>query len=212
MGAKTALLIYANQPVPVALAAQPALDRAATLALAQRLFPGDKLVALGDATLGDTFPPEGQLHIGCLGGVHVVCAQEVMLDHPSALPQRYIDAAQGKTLYLHAMHSVVDWFAYAIWQDGKLVRALSLSPDSGMLEDIGPRQAFELPYWEGQHPVAEPGEGEDYPFSFHPLALAEAALDAFAGFQLEGPASPQINPFDLPLAAYRRAKPFWKFW
>ena len=30
------------------------------------------------------------------------------------------------------MHSVVDWFAYARWVNGTLVRSLSLSPDSGV--------------------------------------------------------------------------------
>jgi hypothetical protein len=35
------------------------------------------------------------------------------------------------------MHSVVDWFAYAVWIDGQLRRSLSLSPDSGIMEIVG---------------------------------------------------------------------------
>jgi len=39
--------------------------------------------------------------------------------------------------------------AFAQWVNGKLVRSLSLSPDSGILEDIGPRFPFEEPFWSG---------------------------------------------------------------
>jgi hypothetical protein len=44
------------------------------------------------------------------------------------------------------MHSVVDWFAYAQWINGKFVRSPSLSPDNGILEDIGQRLPFEEPF------------------------------------------------------------------
>jgi hypothetical protein len=54
------------------------------------------------------------------------------------------------------MHSVVDWFAFAVWQDGRLKRSLSLSPDSGVLEDIGAKLPFEEPYWSGKHPAVNP--------------------------------------------------------
>ncbi|WP_439145646.1 DUF6928 family protein [Streptomyces canus] len=33
------------------------------------------------------------------------------------------------------MHSVVGWFAFAAWGDGRLLRSLSLSPDSGIIEN-----------------------------------------------------------------------------
>jgi hypothetical protein len=52
----------------------------------------------------------------------------------------------GGTVYLRAMHSVVDWFAYAQSINGKFARSLSLSPDSGVLEDIGQRLPFEEPF------------------------------------------------------------------
>jgi hypothetical protein len=56
------------------------------------------------------------------------------------------------------MHSVVDWFAYAIWANGKLLRSLSLSPVSGILENIGQRLPFEEPYWSGEHPAVDTEE------------------------------------------------------
>ena len=51
--------------------------------------------------------------------------------------RRFLEGAGAKTVYLHAMHSVVDWFAFAVWHGQKVRRSLSLSPDSGVMEDIG---------------------------------------------------------------------------
>jgi hypothetical protein len=34
------------------------------------------------------------------------------------------DAASGRRVILHAMQSVTDQFAYAIWEDGTMVRSL----------------------------------------------------------------------------------------
>jgi hypothetical protein len=86
------------------------------------------------------------------------------------------------------MHSVVDWFAYAIWAgDGTLRRTLSLSPDSGIIENIGAPLDFEEPYWAGLRPVETTGfSGQPYPLLFHPLELAEDALRALFGFNFEG--------------------------
>ena len=86
------------------------------------------------------------------------------------------------------MHSVVDWFAYALWSgNGTLLRALSLSPRSGTAEDVGQRLGFEKPYRSGDRPAAAAGAGHRYPFPFHPLELAEAAWRALFGFNYEGP-------------------------
>ena len=46
-------------------------------------------------------------------------------------------------------HSVVDWCAFALWREGKLVRSTSVSPDGGVREDIGDKLPFEVPYWNG---------------------------------------------------------------
>jgi hypothetical protein len=62
----------------------------------------------------------------------VVCSGELGIDRPSALDRRFIEVGAGRTIDLHAMHSVVDWFAFAVWEsDGQVRRALSSSPDSG---------------------------------------------------------------------------------
>lgn len=215
MGAKTWMLVYAERDARTALGAASALDRAATGRLANILFPEEKLELLGEGDLSCTSPPRNELHIGCFPGVSVVAAREFGIDHPSRLPRTFIEAGADGTIVLHAMHSVVDWFAYAIWERATLKRSLSLSPDSGVLEDIGPRLPFEEPYWSGAHPaVDDETEADAYPFPFHPLDLGEAALRELFGYQLEGYIEPSLlEPESIPLLRYRRARStWWKLW
>jgi len=215
MGAKTWMLVYADGPVAARLRAHPPLDRPASEALARRLFPKAPLTPLEDGDLSFTNPPDHEVLVGVFPGVTILAAAEFGLDSPSTLPSRFVEESRGRTLYLHAMHSVVDWFAYAVWRDGTLERSLSLSPDSGMIENIGPRLPFEEPYWNGGHPAVDPSEAEeaDYPFPFHPLELGEAALEALFGYHLEGQIDPSLlEPESIPLARFKRSKAWWKFW
>lgn len=145
MSAKTWMLVYAETNARNALGARPSLDKKATQRLASALFPAERLDPLGTGDLSYTCPPDDELHIGCFAGASVVAAKEFGIDHPSKLAGRFIAAGGSGTISLHAMHSVVDWFAYAKWVNRKLVRSLSLSPDSGILEDIGERMPFEEP-------------------------------------------------------------------
>jgi len=215
MGAKTWMIVFADSNAREALAAKPQLDREATQKLANTLFPGEKLEPIGDGDLSDTCPPDDELYIGCFPGVSVVAAEEFGIDYPSKLPQRFIAAGGSGTVTLHAMHSVVDWFAYATWANGKLVRSLSLSPDNGIMEDIGSRLPFEEPYWSGEHPAIDSDEEEHaYPFPFHPLDLGEATLKDKFGYQLEGYIDASLLKSELiPLVRYKRTRsPWWKFW
>ena len=211
MGAKTWMLGYASVNVAEVLKDGPSLDREATLKLARSLFPKEKLEPIGDGDLSYTCPPDDELHIGCFPGVSILAAKEFGIDYPSRLPQRFIAAGGNGTVYLHAMHSVVDWLAFAQWTNGELVRSLSLSPGSGIMEDLGPRLLFEDPYWLGRRPL--PDDADDYPFPFHPLELAEEALKEFFGYQLEGPDGPMLtDPESIPLVKYKRSSSRWKLW
>lgn len=215
MGAKTWMLVLADSDARNALAAGSSLDRDATQALAERLFPNEKLETIGNGDLSYTCPPDDEVHIACFPGVSVIAAKEFGIDYPSRLPSRFIAAGGHGTITLHAMHSVVDWFAYATWTDGTLVRSLSLSPDSGIMEDIGQRQPFEEAYWSGAHPATDDEDEENsYPFPFHPLDLGEAALKNLFGYQLEGYLDESlVEPESIPLIRYKRVRsPWWKFW
>jgi hypothetical protein len=214
MGAKTCMLAYVDGDAREILRSNPQLDREASLALAKKLFPSERLEAFDDGDLLDTSPPTAEIYVGCFPGLSIIAAREFGIDFPSRLPAHFLDAATGNTVYLHAMHSVVDWFAYAIWVNGKLERSLSLSPDSGILEDIGPRRPFEEPYWGGSHPLCDESDGEHVdPFPFHPLELGEAALLDLFGYQLEGLIDPShLEPENIPLARFKRVRPWWKLW
>jgi hypothetical protein len=211
MGAKTWMLVYAATKVEDSLRGTPKLDRSATLELATRLFPYEKLEPVGDGDLSLTSPPDDEIHLGCFPNVSIVAAKEFGIDYPSRLPHSFISAGGWGTVYLHAMHSVVDWLAFAKWTNGQLVRSLSLSPDSGILEDIGEKLPFEEPFWTGKHPAVD--DEDEYPFPFHPLELGEVALKEFFGYQLEGFDGPApIDPESIPLVKYKRRRPWWKVW
>ena len=208
MGAKTSLLVYASQSPREVLTDRPTLDREATTRLAAALFPNDELTPIDDGCLWDTFPAADELCVGVLGAVVVIAAHEFSLDRPSELPVHFLAAGPSRTLYLHAMHSVVDWCAFAHWRDGTLVRSLSVSPEQGVIEERGARLPFERPFWAGEHPAVDPEEEpEGYPLPFHPLELGEAALHAWFGFVIEGfsgaPEAP-VEVESVPLLRFRR--------
>jgi hypothetical protein len=213
MGAKTWMLVYSKgSPVEI-LRSNPVLDQAATSEFAKKLFPSEKITPSRDGDLSFTCPADDELVVGCFPGLIIVAAKEFGIDVPSQLPAQFLNACPGHSVYLHAMHSTVDWFAYAVWEGGKLQRSLSLSPDSGILEDAGDRLPFEVPYWNGEHPALDPEEDDDnYPFSFHPLELGEAALLALFGYQLEGFMDTlQLEPETIPLLQFTRKKSWWRF-
>ncbi len=222
MGAKTWMIAYVEDDAALALQAAPDLDRAASRALAARLFPGKRLQAIEDVTLCYTNPRGDEIVVGCFPGVSFVAASDFAIDLPSTLPRRFIDAAEDRKIYLHAMHSVVDWLAFAVWENGTLVRSLSLAPDNGIIEDIGPHLPFEEPFWAGAHPVDTDSEDDSdeeteneskkYPLPFHPLELGEEVAFAFYGFQHEGGrVDVKIAPETIPLCAFKR-RVWWKLW
>jgi hypothetical protein len=222
MGAKTCLVAQTDRNARKILADNPVLDEAATASLVASLFPNTSFGTPRSADLSYTYVSEKTVVAGCFPGLRIVITSEVAIDQPSLLPEKYI-AKKGTTV-LHAMHSVVDWFAFAVWEDGVLRRALSVTPDNGVVEDIGDRLSFEIPYWEGAHPAVDPEEEpEDYPLPFHPLELGEAALCEFFGFQLEGLVdSTLLEPERISMLVFDAGSPakvpaeakkaWWKFW
>jgi hypothetical protein len=206
MGAKTWMLAYVKDNASRSLRSNPMLDRNASAALASTLFPTEKLEPVDDGRLAYTNPPDDKLVVGCFPGIDIIAAKEFGIDYPSRLEKQFLQPGADRIVYLHAMHSAVDWFAFAIWDHGRLVRSLSLSSDSGIMEDIGERRSFEIPYWAGQHPAIDGDEEDaDYPFPFHPLELGEAALKEFFGYNLEGEideSQPDVE--SIPLLTFKR--------
>lgn len=213
MGAKTWLLMYADGDPAEILRSKPTLDRDASAALVKQLFPAPEFTAAEDRSLAYACPRGKDVLAGCFPGLTIVVAGELARDYLTQTDQRFLDFAQGRTVYLHIMHSVVDWFAYAIWKDGQWLRALSVSPD-GIIEDIGEKRAFEAPFWAGERPAIDPADADDeeYPLQFHPLDMGEAALEDLFGYQLEGYIKGEmLDPDSIPLMAFTAVKkPWWK--
>ncbi|TYB53203.1 hypothetical protein FXF51_49905 [Nonomuraea sp. PA05] len=201
MGAKTGVIAYSpsGSPLPHLLRTPRKPGEAATTALIERSFPGWHVTPAEPGTLLDDIrPPANLAYATSFPGVELICCDHFMIDHPSQLPAHLVEAGKGRRLVLHAMHSVVDWLAFAVWEDGLLVRSLSLSPGNGIIENLGEPYPFEQPYWNGEHPVLPDEEDEEpYPLPFHPLELGEDALREMLGFTVEG----SIEPGDVDAEA-----------
>jgi hypothetical protein len=213
LGAKTGFLVYADGDVPGLLREVGTANLERTADMMRRLYPGWEIEeSKGSNLWSGVYPPEGTAYAASWPGVEVIGDQGVMIDAPSELPEHLVAASAGRRLVLHAMHSVADWLAFAVWEDGRLVRSLSLSPDSGIIENIGEPLPFELPYWAGDRPVDVipwPDEDEEpYPLPFHPLELGEDALRALCGFVREGlPEPDDIDTDTIRLHGFRVRDP-----
>jgi uncharacterized protein DUF6928 len=214
MGAKTALLLYAEGDVAQALHDAVELDRAATEALVARLLPGLELVVVEDGSLGRNInPPDGLLYAGVFRGLTFICSSELAEIRPGSLRPGWLAEGADRHVILHSMHSVSDFLGFAVWStDGTLDRALCLSPDQGIVEDRGDRPPFEQAYWAGRHPVeVDDDDDEPYPLPFHPLELGEEALAALCGFVIEGePPEGMPDLYRVPLAGFRLGAPTLK--
>ncbi len=213
MGAKTRMLMYADGDPAEILRSGPKLDREASAALVPKLFPTSQYAAAEDENLLLAHPRGKKVLVGCYPGLTIIAADELAIDYPTRTAKRFLDFAQGRTVYVHVMDSVVDWFAYAVWKDGRWLRSLSVSPDSGVIEDIGERRAFEAPFWSGERPALGPDDDpNDYPLPFHPLEMADAALEDLFGYQIEGYMDGEmLDPESIPLMAFTAVKkPWWK--
>jgi hypothetical protein len=211
VGAKTALLIYAEGDARRALPGALELDRAATDALVARLLPGLDVVPVDDGSLDSAVnPPAGLLYAGVFPGLTIICDADLGEIRPGDLRPGWLAEGSGRRVILHSMHSGSDFLGLAVWgADGIQERAVCLNPAGGIVEDHGNRLPFEQSYWAGRHPV-EPDDEDDepYPLPFHPLDLGEEALAALCGFAIEGTPPDGMPDLDLvPLAGYRRGAP-----
>lgn len=72
MGAKTWMLVYCAGNPRELLQEKPVLDRDASLSLAKKLFPSDKLKPLEDCSQSYTCPPKDELVIGAFPNLAIV--------------------------------------------------------------------------------------------------------------------------------------------
>lgn len=205
MGAKTALFAFADADIPTLLRTTAEPDQELTRQLVRRVHPGRTLAPIEAYGLGySTYPADDIIYASVQPGLDVFATGEYMIDYPSRLPEHVLAAARRSRIVVHFMHSVVDWLAFAVWDNGVLVRSLSLSPDSGIMENIGEPFDWEAPYWAGARPVHATLGEEPYPLPFHPLSLGEKALRALFGFVMDSAGQEDdIDPFAVPMLGFR---------
>ena len=208
MGAKTAMLVFAERDPREVFREGQAADEQAARALADEVFPGRVAGAIGTRELVEAvYPPEGTLYAGRFAGVDIVCCRELSAGSED-LEELVLRVGGQRNAVVHLMHSGVDALSFTSWVGGQVRRSLSLAPDDGIVVDIGSHLEFELPYWAGEHSVGpslfRSGEAEKpYALPFHPLDLGEEALRHFFGFAVEGRIDPtDIDPFDVHLAGF----------
>ncbi len=214
MGAKAWFAAYYDEDPKVTLGKQPRLDRGGARRIAEHFFPDAKISEKEDSSLAYLNPGRRVLMAGDYGSLKIVAHRDLSGDYPSRITPRWTDTDLGKSTYIHATHSVVDWYAFGFWQDGRLQRALSVSTESGVIEETGRKLAFEDPFWQGSHPIEDKDIPDTPALPFHPLDLSEAALLATFGFQFEGCMEEWIcDPAEIPIMTFEISNgAWWKFW
>ncbi|THV28442.1 DUF6928 family protein [Glycomyces paridis] len=203
MGSKSAV-VYLGEGLPAdALRALPEPDMERSTLLAAELL-GGPVAALEPRPLSEAVWPErGTVVAGCFPGFDLVAHQDLALDRPSDLSAWIADLSPSGDAYGVFMHSVVDFGAFAVWEGGELRRSLSLSPDSGVMDDLGEHFPFEAPFWAGYRAM---DHAPEYPLPFHPLDLGNEALASCFGFTVEGvPPVGGVDAEKLLVPAFRLA-------
>lgn len=96
MGAKTALLAFAEGDLRPALRGAGRSDPAEAIDLVRELHPGYEVTPLGDGSLGDDFyPPDDTTYATVLAGAELFCDRRLVYDRPSQLPVRLHQAGAG---------------------------------------------------------------------------------------------------------------------
>ncbi|MFE0045677.1 DUF6928 family protein [Streptomyces albireticuli] len=195
------MVVFAEKNPKGAFRDSPVIDHAKSKHLAEMILGAASqemgLLALDLAV----WPETGVACAASLPEYEVACSRELARNRPSELTEWVSRLAGGRDTYAVFMHSAEDWGAFAVWSDGRLVRSLSLSPDSGIIEDVGERLSFEAPFWEGENPARS---GSGYALPFHPIDLGNEALREFFGFILEGHEdASSFDPEEIEIPAFR---------
>ncbi|MFI1423176.1 DUF6928 family protein [Streptomyces sp. NPDC020731] len=183
MGSKAAVAVFTDADPKKAFRNIEVIDYAKSKHLAEMAL-GVALRETGLSALDlAVWPDSGSVCAASLPEFEIICSRKLARYRPSELTEWISRLAGGRDAYAVFMHSVEDWGAFAVWSGDHLLRSLSVNPDSGIIEDVGERLPFEVPFWEGEHSVRDEAS---YGLPFHPIDFGNEALREFFGFILEG--------------------------
>lgn len=206
MGARSALLAFTDGDLPSVLRDAAESGAAEAEALVRAVHPAREVrPAAGITLLDGVNPPPGVTYAAVFPGASILSDTRFRIDLPSALPEHWRTAVPSRRVFLHGMDSTVDWLGFAVWEDGVIVRSVSVSPGDGVRENIGEPFNFERSFWAGRRPVdVTPA----YPLPFHPLELGEEILRALFGFVIEGRrGADDIDADAVPLHGFQVTDP-----
>ncbi|WP_436850216.1 DUF6928 family protein [Streptomyces monashensis] len=182
MGSKAAVLVLTDERPERLFQDISGLDRSKSLDLAAEFLEGTpRQSGILPLDLG-VWPEDGTACVASFPRFDVICSRKIARDHPSDIASEAARLAGMRNAYAICMESSRDWVSILAWSPAGVIRAVSLSPGEGVIEDAGQRLPFEDPFWEGRHPV----QSERYRLPFHPIDLGNEALRHFFGFVLEG--------------------------
>ncbi|WP_405059320.1 hypothetical protein OG474_42260 [Kribbella sp. NBC_01505] len=203
MGSKAGVIMFAERDPREVFQGDLTIDQAQS----QRLAEGVLGAAAEEVEILPLdlaiWPNPGIVGAASFEGLELVSSLGFARSRPSELTEVVSRLSAGRDAYGVFMQSTDDSMGIATWKDGQLLRALSMSPDAGVIEDIGERLPFEDPFWAGEHPLTH---APDYPLPFHPSDLGNEALKAFFGFILEGSLDDTVfDPEDVEIPVFKAA-------
>jgi hypothetical protein len=206
MGAKAGILALGDGDFAEALTQLPTADAERTAALVADIFPGYQVEPVQGRRLAEaTYPPDEEVQALSAPGIAILCDGRCVLEKPSELPRHVLDLVARCRVALCAMHSVDDSFAYAVWNDGELVRSLSVSLARGIIEDVGEPFECERPFWPARRAFVARHPGA---VGFRPLDLAQRVMRWLFGFALEGRPEPDdVDAGQISMLGYRITDP-----
>lgn len=157
----------------------------------------------------EIYPDEGKLFIGAYEKALYIADRDIIYACFEDRSKPYFQNAlklypEGKLLIV-VLHSVVNYFGYAYYEKGKLLREYSGSGDDGVLSEIGELQPEEKPAFErseirdGERIFFEEihGETEEFDVSCYGESLAFMMMTKFFDCELDRSVEGKTDPFDL---------------
>lgn len=202
MGSKAAILVLADGRPERLIRDASGLDLPRSQSLAARVLGGTPRQSGALPLDLAVWPEDGTVCVASFERFDLVCSRVFARDHPSDMVIEASRLAGGRNAYAVCMESSRDWTSILAWSPSQIVRAVSLNPSEGVLEDVGHKFPFEDPFWNGRRPVQTTG----YALPFHPIDLGNEALRNFFGFILEGAEDDLcVDPEEVEVPVFQRS-------